>query len=148
MNNDTQSNVTHPTSAVDSDQQQHPAFSELRMVPLLIRRAGNDGCWSDELFFAPVCGACGEVITKFDEANLVTTYSESESQGDPAIPLGTRDGASLFRLPGTATVLHKSCDVGRTYPWKPLNTILKSDQRYDFEKPQPKPRTRSRGVGS
>lgn len=138
-------NVTPSTPAVDPDQKHH-AFSELRMIPLLIRRAGIDDAFSDELFFAPICGACGEVITRFDEANLVTVYSDPESQDADALPLGARmDGASLFRLPGTATVLHKSCDVGRTYPWKPLDTILKSDQRYSFEKPLPK-EARSRRV--
>jgi hypothetical protein len=98
---------------------------------------------SNEIFFLPICSACREPIIRFDEANIVTAGSDAKPDA-PLQSLGTIDGASLLRLPGFAIALHKSCDRDRMYPWKPLNTILKSDQRYDFEKPTPPKACRQR----
>lgn len=129
---------TSPTSNTDSETPL--LFNELRLIPALINRVEKSGEVSNEIVFLPLCNGCGEPITRFAEANIVT-LSDPESENAPLQSLGTIDGASLDRLPGKAIALHKACDRDGNYPWAPLDTILKSDQRRDFEKPIPsKPR--------
>ena len=48
--------------------------------------------------------------------------------------IGEVNGVPITRLLGEVDFLHKSCDHSRGGKWKTLDRVLKSDQRYVFEK--------------
>jgi hypothetical protein len=106
-----------------------PAF---RLIATVIRRPRT----GDEVFYLPLCAVCDKPITDFNDANLVVfdpnQDDEEGPQLEPLVNLGR--GEKLLKIPGTPLAMHKACDRDHWKPWKPLRTVLKMDQRYDWEK--------------
>lgn len=103
----------------------------LKIVPAVISRVWPDEQVRDEIWFAPVCSACGELVTDLEDANVVTIGDDGS---DPEF-IGVIDrDATLSKLPGHGVVVHKRCDKTECVPWKPCDTIFRADQRYSFEK--------------
>jgi hypothetical protein len=83
----------------------------------------------DEFLFLPVCSACGEVIEDLESACI-------EGPGDLPVPAGKVGDIPIGRVPGAVFTFHAECCPGddQFVIWKRLNTIVRSDQRYEFEK--------------
>ena len=114
----------------------HGEFRPLLLIPTLICRPNS----TDEIFFLSLCSVCGLPITDFADANVcvVDPYRNADEYPSKfetvaALP----SGAKLLRIPGEVVALHKLCDQDGLVPWKPMTTILRSDQRYEWEKPLP-----------
>lgn len=111
-------------------------FRPLQLIPTLICRPNS----TDEIFFLPLCSACGQSITDFADANIcvLDPYRDSDEYPEKFETVAELpSGARLLRIPGEVVALHKSCDQDGLVPWKPMTTILRNDQRYDWEKPVP-----------
>ena len=129
------SSIDDSTQAVNKTTQQ---FSEFRLIPAIIRRPNGSG----EIFFAPLCSVCGELITDFSEANICVLDRHGDFDWSSLEKLADlTDGTKVLRIPGETVAVHWQCDSDhyRLLPWKPMRTILKSDQRFEFEKPLPPP---------
>lgn len=88
----------------------------------------------DQLVILPVCTVCGEIITVFDEANLIAR----EPTGEDDLPLkriGTANEQDpLLLVSDEVLAVHRPCDPGWK-PWKPLKSVFKSDQRDEWQRP-------------
>jgi hypothetical protein len=87
------------------------------------------------MFIAPVCSACGGVITDFSDANAVVIGTDDSDGGEFLGRIAS--DATLTRLPGHVVIVHKRCDTTECTPWTPLDNLMFADQRYEFEKPLP-----------
>jgi hypothetical protein len=83
----------------------------------------------DTIAFLPSCSACGEIIWDMENANI-------EAVDGKPIPAGDIDGLPISRLPGEVYAFHvPECAQQKLVgPWKKLNTVVRSDQRYAWEK--------------
>ena len=86
----------------------------------------------DQLVVLPVCSVCGEIISDFDEANLIASTREEDDLTPKRIGT-TNIGDPLLLISDEVFAVHGHCDPGWK-PWKPLTTVFKSDQRYLWEK--------------
>ena len=102
-----------------------------------IKRPGQP----NEISYAPLCSLCGEPILKFGEANLVVGPPDG-FQPEPSRECG--DGL-LERMPGSVFALHFHCDTQGMRPWKPLDTVLRWDQRLAYARRRDKKRS---GLGT
>jgi hypothetical protein len=72
----------------------------------------------------PVCAKCGQPITNFEQANLAV-----DGSGDPIGPAQDVDGLGLQPLEGRVIAIHWKCDRREHWPWKPLSSVFRADQR-------------------
>src|SRR5260370_177987 len=122
-------------SAVNADTTENasrlPAFF---LMATVIRRPKT----GDEIFFLPVCAVCDKPIINFADANVVVFNADGEDEDysplEPLADLGR--GEELLKIPGVPVAVHKECDRDHWKPWKPLRTVLKMDQSYDWKKPR------------
>jgi hypothetical protein len=99
---------------------------ETQLVPVLLRRGDRE-----TFFHVPLCHVCHQPIIDFEAANVVVVGSDLYT---PQESLGTVDGAELFRLPGTAVVVHFGCDQHGWTPWVRSSSVFCRDQRGPIEK--------------
>jgi hypothetical protein len=84
----------------------------------------------DELVYIPRCNRCGKPITDPDQANLVT---EDCQEDEPLKEVGRIEDLPLLLHPGRVRIYHFECDSGAT-PWRRLSTVLRKDQRWEWER--------------
>ena len=91
--------------------------------------------YPDMLVFLPLCSVCGKVITNFTMANLL--FKEDRAKRQPA---GKLNGAPITLHPASIWAVHKRCgqacdDLNKPgIGWKPLETVIRDDQRYEWER--------------
>jgi len=89
----------------------------------------------DQLVVLPRCGVCGGIISNFDEANLIAKEKTTREDDLPMKRIGTaNERDALLLVSDEVLAVHRHCDPGWK-PWKPLNTVFKSDQRDEWQKP-------------
>jgi hypothetical protein len=128
--------------------QQHSAFVKLKaawkpagMAGVIIEK--HHFGEPDEIAFLPLCSACGKLIIDLRSANI-------EAIDDTPMPAGEIDGLPTSQLPGPVYCFHKSCCELREWmgPWKQADTVIRNDQRYEWERrieAQPSLRERADG---
>jgi hypothetical protein len=126
--------LSSPAARVKSQNKlfQSPAAKtpiETQLVPVLLRRGERE-----EFFHLPLCHVCHEPILDFDEANVCVIGFDLTAPQGSLEPLGTLDGAKMFRLPGTAVVVHFGCDEHEWKPWVRSSSVFSRDQRSPIEK--------------
>jgi len=86
--------------------------------------------YSDELIFLPICSVCRQPIRDFSMGNLIVRTDDSKEWESVGI---INDGDRLLRVPGEVFAVHFECDPGLK-PWTRLSNVLRSDQRFEWEK--------------
>lgn len=87
----------------------------------------EDAFWV-ELVHLLTCSACGELIWDPKSANI-------EAFDEDAVPAGEIGGIPYRVIPGPVYAFHLECCPERPIGlWKRLNTVLRNDQREEWEK--------------
>jgi hypothetical protein len=98
-----------------------------RLLPLVLRREG----FSDEIFYAPECAACGKPILDFRGANISVVNEAFRDE----VAVGKVDTADAFEIVSDgAWAFHKECDQTGRAPWVTSHCVFRNDQRREFEK--------------
>jgi hypothetical protein len=112
-------------------------YTGTQFVPIVLSRPGQP----DEIFYAPRCYACGQLIFDLEDANVSTVLGDipADAKDIPIGKIATNTTACLIPCLG-AFVFHKACDSANT-PWTEGSCVFRADQRYE------KPQSRRRGRG-
>jgi hypothetical protein len=107
------------------------SFTPFQLVCL-----GYNSADGARIIFVPLCSQCRKPILDFSRANV--EVSVSAETGRNLISVWGSDGRRYLREPGDTYALHKDCCPEHSLgAWKPLDTVLKADQRYSWEIPSP-----------
>lgn len=97
------------------------------LVPLIFKRKNQPA----EIFFAPKCRKCGELILDLNDAN-VSTVGEIDAKPER---IGTLGDAQVFLIQCVgAFCFHKECDRSEHKPWTDATCVFQADQRRSFER--------------